>query len=67
MGITSLIKRVKRKPDTADPRLVALLARKPVRVATIAMANHTARVVWALMVRSETYQAGHQPGLRITI
>ena len=63
VGMTSLIKRVKRKPETADPRLVALLARKPVRVATVAMANHTGRVVWAVMTRGETYQAGHQPRL----
>ena len=63
VGMTSLIKGVKRKPDTADPRLVALLARKPTRVATVAMANRTARVVWALMVRGETYRAGHQPRL----
>ena len=54
---------VKRKPDTADPRLVALLARKPTRVATVAMANRTARVVWAIMARGETYRAGHQPRL----
>jgi len=63
VGMTSLIKRVKRKPETADPRLVALLARKPVRVATVAMANQTARVVWAIMVRGEAYRAGHQPRL----
>jgi transposase len=63
VGMTALIKRVKRKPDTADPRLVALVARKPVRVATVAMANHTARVVWAIMVRGETYEAGNQPRL----
>lgn len=63
VGMTSLIKRVKRKPDTADPRLVALLARKPVRVATVAMANQTTRVVWAIMARGETYRARHQPKL----
>lgn len=63
VGMTSLIKGVKRKPETADPRLVALLARKPTRVATVAMANRTARVVWAIMVRGETYRAGHQPRL----
>jgi transposase len=63
VGMTSLIKGVKRKPETADPRLVALLARKPTGVATVAMANRTARVVWAIMVRGETYQAGHQPRL----
>ena len=43
VGMTSLIKGVKRKPETADPRLVALLARKPTRVATVAMANRTAQ------------------------
>lgn len=63
VGMTSLIKRVKCKPDTADPRLVALLVRKPVRVATVAMANKTARVVRAMMVRGETYRAGHVPTL----
>ncbi len=62
-GMTLLIKRVKRKPETANPRLVALLACKPVRVATVVMANQTARVVWAIMVRGETYRAGHQPRL----
>jgi transposase len=45
VSMTSLIKGVKRKPATADPPLVALLARKPTRVATVAMANQTARVV----------------------
>jgi len=63
VGMASLIKRVNRKPETADPRFVALLARKPVRVATVAMANHIARVVWAIMARGETYRAGHQPRL----
>lgn len=61
VGMTSLIKRVKRKPETADPRLMALLARKPTRVATVAMANQSARVSWAIMARGETYRAGHQP------
>ena len=63
VGMTSLIKGVKRKPETANPRLVALLGRKPLRVATVAMANQTARVVWAIMARGETYPAGHQPRL----
>jgi transposase len=33
-----------------------LLARKPARVATVAMANKTARIAWALMRRAETYR-----------
>jgi transposase len=40
-----------------------LLARKPVRVATVAMANKMARIVWALMARGETYRAAHMPAL----
>ena len=44
-------------------RLADLLARKPTRVATVAMANKTARVVWAIMARGETYRTGHQPAL----
>ena len=63
VGATSLIRGAKYKPETADPRLVALLARKPVRVASVAMANKMARVVWAIMVRGEVYQARHMPYL----
>ena len=40
---------------TANTSLVALLARKPVRVATVAMANKMARIVWALMMRGGIY------------
>jgi transposase len=63
VGMTSLVRRAKYNPKTVDPRLADLLARKPVRVATVAMANKTARVVWALMARGETYRAGHPPAL----
>jgi transposase len=63
VGATSLIRGAKYKPVTADPRLVALLARKPLRVASVAMANKMARVVWAIMVRGEVYQARHAPHL----
>jgi len=45
-----------------DSGLVALLARKPTQVASVAMANKTARVFWAIMARG-TYQARHVPAL----
>jgi transposase len=61
IGATSLIRRARHKPEAADPRLLALLARKPARVASVAMANKMARVVWAIMARSETYKARHTP------
>ena len=63
VGMTSLVRRARYNPKTVDPRLADLLARKPVRVATVAMANKTARIVWAVMARGETYCAGHRPAL----
>jgi transposase len=57
VGMTSLVRRAKYKPNAADPRLADLLSRKPVRVVTVALANKTARVVWAIMTRGGTYRA----------
>ena len=34
-----------------------LLERRPVRLATVALANKMARIAWALMTREEVYQA----------
>jgi transposase len=63
VGMTSLVRRAKYNPGKIDPRLADLLARKPTRVATVAMANKTARVIWAIMVHGETYHADHRPAL----
>jgi len=63
VGMTSLVRRAKYNPDKIDPRLADLLARKPTRVATVAMANKTARVIGAIMARGETYRTDHRPAL----
>jgi len=55
-GMTSLVRRNKHHPSAADPRINALLARKPVRLVTVALANRAARAIWAIMVRGETYR-----------
>jgi transposase len=55
-GMTSLVRRNKHHPKAADPRINALLARKPPRLVTVAMANRTARVIWAIMVRGDVYR-----------
>ena len=60
IGMTSLVRRAKYKPDSVDPYVADLLARKPVRVATVAMANKAARIAWAIMVRGGTYRAPAQ-------
>jgi transposase len=56
VGMTSLVRRARVNPACVDPRILDLLARKPVRLATVAMANRTARIVWAVMARGETYR-----------
>jgi transposase len=55
-GMTSLVRRNKHHPKAADPRIDALLARKPPRLVTVAMANRAARVIWAIMVRGDVYR-----------
>lgn len=40
-----------------DPWLVKLLARKPRKLAAVALANKMARIGWALMVRQEDFRA----------
>jgi transposase len=44
VGATALVRYAKEKPSAVDPRFVALLARKPVRVASVAIANKMARI-----------------------
>jgi transposase len=57
VGMTSLVRRARCAPASVDARLVVMLQRKPARVVTVAAANRTARVAWAIMIRGGTYQA----------
>ena len=59
-GMTSLVRRNKHHPDAADPRVNALLARKPPRLVTVALANRAAWAIWLIMIRDEIYR---MPGL----
>ncbi|WP_343617068.1 IS110 family transposase [Novosphingobium sp.] len=63
IGATSLIRRAKYSPETVQPFLVGMLARKSARVASVAMANKMARIAWAVMVRGEVYRSNHAPAL----
>ena len=38
------------------PWLTALLARRPAKIAAIALANKLARMAWAMMARDEPYK-----------
>jgi len=46
----------RRKKENRSVWLEALLARRPTNVVLVAMANKTARVVWALLSRGETFR-----------
>ncbi len=53
-GAMAVIQRA--KPGRTAPWLLALLARKPKKLAAVALANKTARIVWAMMTRAEPYR-----------
>ena len=56
VGATSRV-RIARSAPEREQRLAELLQRKPARVATVALANRTARIVWALMARGGVYRS----------
>lgn len=41
---------------TRRPWLVQLLAKRPTKVATVALANKIARIAWAIMTSGESYR-----------
>lgn len=60
LGATSMVWRATRWNSRAGLWLQGLLARRPVRLVTVALANKMARIAWALMTRKQVYQAhGH--------
>jgi len=54
LGATAVIRQA--KPGRAAPWLLALLARKPKKLAALALANKMARTVWAMMMSGELYR-----------
>ena len=56
-GAVAVLRHARNRPTRDGAWVRALLARKPTKVAAVALANKTARIVWAVMVR----EAGYQP------
>ena len=54
-GALAVIRYAKLHGTNHRPWLTALLARRPAKVAAIALANKLARMAWALMARGERY------------
>lgn len=55
VGATAVIQQARRGRGHPSPWLVELLKRKPPKLAAVALANKTARVVWKLMVSGQHY------------
>ena len=56
VGMTSRALMAKNKPEKADTWTAKLLDEKPFRLATVAMANKSARIIWAILTKGEEYR-----------
>ena len=54
-GATAVIQQAKHGRGHPSPWLIALLKRKPPKLAAVALANKIARIAWKLMVTGESY------------
>jgi transposase len=54
LGATAVIRWA--APGRASPWLLGLMARRPRKLVAVALANKTARIAWAVMMRGETYR-----------
>jgi len=55
-GAMSVVGQARRRGTANLPWLTDIIARKPAKVAAVALANKTARIVWALLRHGGTYQ-----------
>jgi transposase len=55
-GALAVLRHARNRPTRVGEWVRALLARKPTKVAAVALANKTARIVWAVMVRGDGYK-----------
>jgi transposase len=60
-GATSMLRYARAKTATGADWVNGLLQRRPARLVTVAMANKTARISWAVMVKREDFQASVPP------
>lgn len=57
LGAIAVIRHTRTRPPAGASWLKDLLERRPAKLAAVAQANKTARIVWALLVRGGTYRA----------
>ncbi len=56
-GAMAVVHHESRRGEASDPWLARMLVRKPKMLVAVALANRTARVVWALTTKKEIYRA----------
>lgn len=56
IGATSVIRRARTSTSVSASWINALLERRPARIVTVAMANKTARIAWAILARGRVYR-----------
>jgi transposase len=61
-GATAVIQQAKHGRGHPSPWVVALLKRKPPKLAAVALANKIARIAWKLMATGESYDGARIPG-----
>ena len=64
-GATAVIRQARHGRGHPSPWLVALLKRKPPKLAAVALANKIARIAWKLMVTGESYDGARMPGASV--
>ncbi|HYZ40782.1 MAG TPA: IS110 family transposase [Stellaceae bacterium] len=56
-GAVAVLRHARNRPTRDGEWVRAMLARKPTKLAAVALANKTARIVWAVMMRGDDYRA----------
>jgi transposase len=56
LGMVSRIRQIAKTPEAFDPWFADILARKPSKLAAVAMANKTARMIWAILTSNKPYK-----------
>ncbi|HET6607658.1 MAG TPA: IS110 family transposase [Rhodopila sp.] len=57
LSVNGAMSYLRSKRGRQDPWVVKMLARKPMKLVAVALANKNLRIAWALMVRGEDYRA----------
>ena len=57
LGASAHLRRVRSKPEAGSAWIKGVLARRPVKVAVVAQAAKTARILWAMLRSGQQYRA----------